>query len=159
MKDRISSAKEARSYVPAVGTQQRSYRSVEESKPVHVAQTESGVCKLTIMQGKEYGKVYDLDQLVKNSGRRLLTMGRGSANGIFVEDYMESYISRRHCTIEKIGESLWQIRDGQWDFDNSVWVDSMNGTYVNSDKVSQSGKLLKSGDIITIGDTKLKFEL
>jgi pSer/pThr/pTyr-binding forkhead associated (FHA) protein len=112
---------------------------------------------LKVMQGKEYGKEYNLDELLRSSGRRLLTIGRDVSNTIVVEDYSESYMSRRHCTIENIGASYWQIRDGQWDAENFVWKNSMNGTYVNSDMVGQTGVLLNNGDIITIGDVKLKY--
>ena len=114
---------------------------------------------LKVMQGKEYGKEYNLDELVHSSGRRLLTIGRDVSNAIVVEDYPESYMSRRHCTIENIGASYWQIRDGQWDADNFEWKNSMNGTYVNSDLVGQAGILLNNGDIITIGDVKLKYDV
>ena len=84
-------------------------------------------------------------------------MGRDTMNAVVIDDYTESYMSRRHCTIENIGASFWQIRDGQWDPENCMWKNSMNGTYVNSDTVGQSGALLKNGDIITLGDVKLKF--
>ena len=56
-----------------------------------------------------------------------------------------------------MGAAFWQIRDGQWDMEMSAWKNSMNGTYVNSDVVTEKGKLLTDGDIITIGDVKLKF--
>ena len=111
------------------------------------------------MQGKEYGKEYDLEDLVNRSGRRLLTLGRDDSNAIMIADYGESYMSRRHCTLENIGTSFWQIRDGQWDAENCVWKNSMNGTYVNSDFVAQNGRLLREGDIITVGDVKLKYDI
>lgn len=158
LKDRISSAKEAMAYVPVLGSSARR-ASAPEPVPAPVVKQPSGVCRLTVMQGKEYGKVYDIDALTVRYGRKMLTVGREEANGVFVDDFAESYISRRHCTLEKMSQTLWQIRDGQWDFDNGVWKNSMNGTYVNSDRVDQNGRLLKDGDIITIGDTKLKFEL
>jgi pSer/pThr/pTyr-binding forkhead associated (FHA) protein len=61
--------------------------------------------------------------------------------------------------LENIGASYWQIRDGQWDAESCTWKNSMNGTYVNSDMVSGSGRLLNDGDIITIGDVKLKYDI
>ena len=111
------------------------------------------------MQGKEYGREYDLDGIIGSIGKRLITVGRDMTNSVMIEDYDESYISRRHCTLEKVGAEYWQIRDGQWDPDNVAWKTSMNGTYVNSDTVSQNGRLMKDGDIITIGDVKLKFDI
>ena len=49
------------------------------------------------------------------------------------------------------------IRDGQWQ-KNKVWQESSNGTYVNSAQVTQQGYRLKVGDIISIGDVKMRFE-
>ena len=51
------------------------------------------------------------------------------------------------------------IRDGQWDKDNKdSWINSLNGTFVNSDEVTMEGKELQLGDIIAIGDVKLRVE-
>ena len=36
---------------------------------------------------------------------------------------------------------------------------STNGTYVNSESINQDSRVLNIGDIITIGDVKLKFEI
>jgi pSer/pThr/pTyr-binding forkhead associated (FHA) protein len=35
----------------------------------------------------------------------------------------------------------------------------MNGTYVNSHSVGQAGRVLKEGDVITVGDVKLKYDV
>lgn len=160
LKDRISSAEEAKSYLP-----RKSFSSSESAEPIVISTLKdmpgkaSSHCSLTIMQGKEYGKSYNLDEMVESLGRKMLTMGREETNNIYIDDYDESYMSRRHCTLEKIGNDVWQIRDGQWDFDNAVWNNSMNGTYVESHTVGQVGRLLKKGDVITIGDVKLKFDI
>ena len=153
LKDRIHSAKEAMALLPDAGIIV-SGGAEQESKSAS-----SSIKVLRVMQGKEYGKIYDLNELVNESGRRLLTIGREEVNSIPIADYSESYVSRRHCTLENIGASYWQIRDGQWDAENCTWKNSMNGTYVNSDMVSENGKLLQDGDIITIGDVKLKYDI
>ena len=154
LKDRIHTAKEAIELLP--DAELRRLGAVEQGcASVHSSNTKI----LKVMQGKEYGKTYNLNELVTLSGRRLLTIGREDSNSIPIADYAESYISRRHCTLENIGASYWQIRDGQWDAENCTWKNSMNGTYVNSDMVSDSGKLLNDGDIITIGDVKLKYDI
>ena len=68
-------------------------------------------------------------------------------------------MSRFHCTIETDANAKdWRIIDGQWNSAERCWLPSTNGTYVNSSEVSVSGFWLQSGDIISIGDTKLKFE-
>jgi serine/threonine protein kinase len=117
---------------------------------------------LRIMQGEEYGLVYRLNDLLKE-GRRILLMGRketGVFNAIPITERQSSHISRKHCTLEWDEYSaVWYIRDGQWD--KSVpgeWKNSLNGTYVNSSEVSSNGKPFYPGDIITIGDTKLRAE-
>lgn len=156
IKERLRSAREAMEIVPGQVQQMQSVSGVfSEDDPQRPATSHRS---LKVMQGKEFGKEYDLDELVAKAGRRLLTLGRDDSNTIMIADYAESYLSRRHCTLENIGTSFWQIRDGQWDAENCVWKNSMNGTYVNSDFVEQNGKLLREGDIITIGDVKLKFD-
>lgn len=119
---------------------------------------------LRIMQGDDYGKVFLLDDIVTNKKNSILTMGRmisGLKNDLSIREAHSSYISRKHCTLEldyNIGE--WIIRDGQ--FENGTmsgyWKNSTNGTFVNSSEVQQFGTILKPGDIISIGDTKLRVE-
>jgi len=113
--------------------------------------------RLRIMQGDEYGRVYDLSG--KGSSCGLLTMGRadvGSSNAINVRED-ECHISRRHCTLEyDIAESRWYLRDGQWH--SGEWRESLNGTYLNSMEVGTGGMPIAVGDIITTGDTKMRVE-
>ena len=119
---------------------------------------------LRIMQGEEYGKVYKLNALLSN-GCRLITMGRSESNvknNIAIIEKQSSYISRRHCTLEMDKDALqWYIRDGQWSdkkINGSNWVRSMNGTFVNSSEVTVDGMPICTGDIISIGDVKLRVE-
>ena len=113
---------------------------------------------LRIMQGEEYGHVYYLDRLLQ--GKYLLTMGRNdmnTVNMIPIKETYSRYISRHHCTLEKddvTGE--WFIRDGQWF--NGQWKESLNGTYVNSTEVDKQGVIFHLGDIISIGDVKMRVE-
>lgn len=165
LKDRIHSAMDAVALLPS----DHSYYYQREELSHQAPQAFHDTCSsqkhlhntsvLRVMQGKEYGREYDLDGIINSIGKRLITVGRDMSNSLMIEDYDESYISRRHCTIEKIGPAYWQIRDGQWDPHNASWNTSTNGTYVNSDTVTQSGRLVKDGDIITIGDVKLKFDI
>lgn len=117
---------------------------------------------LRIMQGEEHGKVYYLDHLLR--GKRLLTMGRNDAsvsNAIAIRENNSSYISRRHCTLElDYASGNWFIRDGQWvqGKNDSSWHKSLNGTYVNSMEADEFGIPLTVGDIISIGDVKLRVE-
>ena len=168
-KDRIQSAKDAirllpnediRSSNPISGSNAE-YQSSYRSNPMMAsnATPTPGDYVLKVMQGKEFGRVYDLKAIIESTGRRMLTMGRDLNSSICIVDFDESYVSRRHCTVECLQGEYWQIRDGQWNAEAMVWQESTNGTYVNSENIGQNGKLLSNGDIITIGDVKLKFEL
>ncbi len=131
---------------------------VSHEKTINVA---TNGLLLRVMQGEEYGRVYYLDQLLQGNG--FLTMGRNDTyvrNAIEIREERSSYISRRHCTLER-GErvGMWRIRDGQW-LAGSVggWKNSLNGTYVNSSEADMYGMPIKEGDIISIGDVKLRVE-
>lgn len=117
---------------------------------------------LRVMQGEEHGRVYKLDDLLRGDCS-ILSMGRkdeGVYNDIAITEEDSSYISRKHCTLEldyEIGS--WIIRDGQWDRNyTGGWKRSTNGTYVNSKEVNVNGMVFSPGDIISIGDTKLRVE-
>lgn len=143
---------------------------------------------LHIMEGENHGMKYYLDLLIQNLNRRVLTIGRESDdvfNNIPLKESFSSYISRCHATLEynpAAGE--WLIRDGQWRvecpigkrsrevypcmscsaqcYDDNLrrphWKNSLNGTYVGSKEVDANGIVLKPGDIITIGDVKMRIE-
>lgn len=117
---------------------------------------------LRIMQGEEYGRVYRLDDMLQGDSA-VLRMGRkdeGVYNDIAIVEENSSYISRKHCTLEldyDIGS--WVIRDGQWDrYETGGWKRSTNGTYVNSQEATINGLAFSPGDIISIGDTKMRAE-
>lgn len=138
-----------------------SYESAEGSKDFQKAMP-NGVL-LRVMQGDEFGKVYRLSELSSNGTRRILTIGREDAstfNVIPIREATSTYISRRHCTIEldDMSGKLF-VRDGQWDKEaKDNWVSSLNGTFVNSDEVTMDGAEIHPGDIISIGDVKLRVE-
>lgn len=118
---------------------------------------------LKIMQGDEFGKIYRLGELSSNGTRRILTIGREDAstfNVIPIKEATSTYISRRHCTIElDNANGKFFIRDGQWDKEaKDNWVSSLNGTFLNSDEVTIDGAEIRPGDIISIGDVKLRVE-
>jgi len=121
---------------------------------------EKGVL-LRIMQGEEYGAVYQLNNLIKGKSS-VITMGYSDNsvnNTISIVENLSRYISRKHCTLELTGNKQWYIRDGQWDKDAPMmWKRSLNGTYINSSEVSHEGMPVNPGDIITIGDVKLRVE-
>lgn len=118
---------------------------------------------LRVMQGEEYGRVYRLDDMLKGDCA-VITLGRrdpGVKNDIDIKETMSIYLSRRHCTFEldySLGQ--WVVRDGQWVMNTggSRWQRSTNGTFVNSTEVSTDGMIVAPGDIISVGDVKLRAE-
>lgn len=138
-----------------------SYESAEGFKDFQKA-TPNGIL-LRVMQGDEFGKVYRLSELSSNGTRRILTIGREDAstfNVIPIKEATSTYVSRRHCTIEldDMSGKLF-VRDGQWDKEaKDNWVNSLNGTFINTDEVSMEGTEIHTGDIISIGDVKLRVE-
>ena len=118
---------------------------------------------LRVMQGEDYGAAFKLNELLQGTSR-IVTVG---CNDTFVKNRLpltenfSRYISRRHCTLERTSANQWFIRDGQWDKNataNDGWKNSLNGTFVNSAEVSLAGMPIYPGDIITIGDAKLRVE-
>lgn len=114
------------------------------------------------MQGDEFGKRYRLPELFI-PGKHIVTIGRANEelfNTLPLKEESSNYISRHHCTIEWDEENdIWYIRDGQWEKDDAEpWHLSLNGTYVNSHEIDAHGCKLQPGDIVSIGDIKLRVE-
>lgn len=158
--DRLQTAADVIALVPHIPNEDTHRTEEKQDIPFQLRIT-NGVL-LRIMQGEEFGKIYYLDNMLKGD-KAILTMGRQDEhihNDIPIKEDDSSYISRRHCTLEldyNIG--CWVIRDGQWDrYTTGGWRKSTNGTFVNSTEVSRSGMPFNPGDIISIGDTKLRAE-
>jgi serine/threonine protein kinase len=118
---------------------------------------------LRVMQGEQFGMIYKLNDLLRTTNKRILTLGRDdneTHNIISIKETESSYISRKHCTLEyDTFNNTWLIRDGQWDASSfSKWRESTNGTFVGSKEVSMDGVTINIGDIISIGDVKLRVE-
>lgn len=155
---RIQTADLALSLIPATHKSVR----VNIEAPSIIPYEKNGIA-LRVMQGEEFGKIYKLNDLLKSTGKRLLTLGRddeGIHNTLPIKETESSYISRKHCTLEyNPAAGTWLLRDGQWDASSySKWKVSTNGTYVGSKEVTPNGIILKLGDIISIGDAKLRVE-
>ena len=155
---RIQTADLALSLVPV----SKSIPPIFKDVPAVVSQVKNGIA-LRVMQGEEFGRIYKLTELIKTSGKRILTMGRDDEdihNVIPVKENESSYISRMHCTLEyNPATDTWLLRDGQWDAHSRTrWKVSTNGTYVGSKEVPANGVIINIGDIISIGDAKLRVE-
>lgn len=137
------------------------YQAVKGSQVEAPAKIVSGLL-LRVVQGDEPGKIFKLKDYLK-SPRRIITLGREeelSNNTLAFREGNLHYMSRKHCTIEYDNASdRWYIRDGQWDKEAPEgWVPSLNGTFVNSTRVTAAGHPFAPGDILSIGDTKLRVE-
>lgn len=118
---------------------------------------------LHIVHGDQHGRRFFLDNLANALRTDTLTLGRAdlrTANDIDIIEENSSYVSRRHATLQRDPVSgFWIIRDGQWyDTGGDPWHPSTNGTFVNSREAFREGLQLHLGDIISVGDTKLKVE-
>ncbi|OYT16675.1 MAG: kinase [Bacteroidetes bacterium 4572_77] len=140
----------------------------QEQETSNNHQNESAFNKpyLMIMNGEEPKKQYALTELLKGE-TGLLSIGyffkkHSGTNDIEIAEENTQYISRFHATLEKHANSKnpWLLRDGQFRQKEEKWAwhNSTNGTYVNSKKVDENGLFLSKGDIITIGDTTIKFD-
>jgi pSer/pThr/pTyr-binding forkhead associated (FHA) protein len=83
-------------------------------------------------------------QMVALEGDRL-TIGRGPSNDLPLE--ADTKVSRLHAVLERY-QSGWAIRD----------LGSRNGTYVNGERLLAE-RVLRPGDEVTIGDTRLAYRL
>ena len=162
---RIQTAAEAVKLVPAVAGTGRNGRPVchdfhdDGNWQRHAV---NGL-QLRVMEGEEHGRIYRLNEMLKNPCS-ILTMGRMSdswQNRIDLKEEESCYVSRRHCTLEwNRQQAQWILRDGQWVTSGSQpgWKQSLNGTYLNSQEVGSGGSLIIPGDIITVGDIKMRVE-
>lgn len=157
--ERIQSADEALMLVPGYVAHSESNVGEESMFNKKII---NGVL-LRIMQGEDYGREYRLDDIM-NEYRPILHLGRrdyGVVNDIQIKEDNSSYISRYHCTLElDYNSGNWIIRDGQWMTvtGRNYWQNSTNGTYVNSTEVPTSGIPIFPGDIISIGEVKIRVE-
>lgn len=137
------------------------YESVVGSQ-VEVPDSVQNGIMLHVMQGDDWGKFFRLSEIMQYP-RRIITVGRADDavfNMIQLSEHGSSYVSRRHCTIELDDETdTWYLRDGQWDKEaKEKWMRSLNGTYINSEEVTEEGTKIIPGDIISIGDIKIRVE-
>jgi pSer/pThr/pTyr-binding forkhead associated (FHA) protein len=95
----------------------------------------AGVGMLIVSRGPNEGSRYLLDTEVT-------TAGRHPDSEIFLDDIT---VSRRHAEIVRQGDNQYLVRD----------VGSLNGTYVNRDRVDEAS--LRHGDEVQIGKFKLVF--
>jgi len=75
---------------------------------------------------------------------RMISIGRDEGNDIVIRD--DPLVSRKHALIEKEGAEYYVMDKG-----------STNGTYVNNNPIGSCERVrIHSGDVITVGKTKLE---
>jgi len=109
-------------------------RELDDDLSVALDELPEGIGLLVVRRGPNAGSKYMLDAEVTRAGRH-------PDSDIFLDDIT---VSRRHAEITR-GASGYTLRD----------VGSLNGTYVNRDRVEESP--LKNGDEVQIGKFKLVF--
>lgn len=140
---------------------------------------------LRVTQGDGQGEIYDLSTILGPGN--VINIGRKSSdvfNNLIISGMDASYISRQHCSMERNPSTgIWGIRDGQFrvqcakalsmpmlfpcmacggnclpQVKKMRWMKSLNGTYLNSEELDHNIRPVKAGDIISIGEIKLRVE-
>ena len=92
--------------------------------------------EIVILDGPLAGRSFEV-------GEGGLRLGRSSSNDIHIPD---EELSRNHCLFEAVGESGVRVTD----------LASANGTILNGVQMGDEPSLLKEGDVIVVGATKLR---
>ena len=92
--------------------------------------------EIVILDGPLAGRSFEV-------GEGGLRLGRSSSNDIHIPD---EELSRNHCLFEAVGESGVRVTD----------LASANGTILNGVQMGDEPALLKEGDVIVVGATKLR---
>ncbi len=106
-----------------------------EELQVELDKLPPGVGMLVVTRGPNSGSRFALDQ-------ELVTAGRHPESMIFLDDIT---VSRRHAEVRKLEGGGYTVAD----------VGSLNGTYLNRERVEQAS--LSDGDELQIGTFKLVF--
>lgn len=136
---------------------------------------------LKVIDGEEQDRIYDIGyglfkplmemrddeiiHLIKT--KRILTLGVtfhegigiAPENDIKILENKTEFISNYHCTFMYSGKNQsWFVKDGQYRMkdDKLDWYPSSNGTYVNGELIEDKWEDVCPGDIIKVGETKLK---
>ena len=152
------------------------YESVNEiitilnkSKPIvneilneNSLQTDGHHAILKVMEGDNVGHIYYLMPLVESKQKNILNIGwldpEEDLNDIGILESNSRYISRNHATLLKV-DNGWELSDGCVDEVKELFISSKNGTYVNYKNISKGERYrLKDGDLISLGNTRLKFK-
>lgn len=119
---------------------------------------------LVVTQGDETGRAYSLTRRLPAQSTGIIRLGwynpeLPDRNHIEIVEKSTAFVSNYHATIERHWQQQrWFIRDGQYRVHEGKWdwYHSTNGVEVNAKRINSNGYEILPGDIITIGDTRLK---
>ncbi|MGI9156265.1 MAG: FHA domain-containing protein [Marmoricola sp.] len=120
--------------VPVTATESRELASLDDEDAAAVGALSQGNALLVVQRGPGAGNRFLLDQDV-------VTAGRHPESEIFLDDIT---VSRRHVEFRRTTEGF-TVSD----------VGSLNGTYVNRDRIDES--TLQNGDEVQIGKFRLVY--
>jgi serine/threonine protein kinase len=133
-------------------------------EPIEALDSNTDHAILKVMEGDNVGHVYYLAPVLAAKKGSALSIGWSdpdspSLNDIPLTENSTRFISRQHATIIREPEG-WTLMDGQWSAMDARDKESTNGTFVNFEQIPTKTKCqLKNGDIISIGNVRLKFML
>jgi pSer/pThr/pTyr-binding forkhead associated (FHA) protein len=139
----LASGDEIRLYVPllkfSAAVSEEDQRNAEERGTLITASISTGRGKLQVTNGPQEGNVIPL--LLEK-----VTIGRATSKASWEVGLQDPSVSRPHARLERV-ETNWVIYD----------LGSANGTLVNNTPVMDKGRVLRDGDIITLGSTLVLF--
>lgn len=130
-----------RLYVPqlqfsAIVSAEDERKAREEGTLIMRAPTKSGRARLIVTNGPQEGSSIPLM-------RQTVTVGRATANAEWEIGLQDPSVSRPHARLELGEANTWILYD----------LGSANGTLINGTPVSDKGRALQDGDLITMGAT------
>ncbi len=139
----LASGDEIRLYVPVLHfsatVTAEDERLAQEHGTLITPTNGTGKGKLIITTGPQEGQIIPL--LVNK-----VTVGRATSKAAWEVALQDPAVSRPHAQLELI-DNVWVIRD----------MGSANGTLVNNSAVSEKGRHLRDGDLISFGATLVLF--
>lgn len=139
----LASGDVIRLYVPVLyfsaTVSEEDQRQAEEMGTLITATVSTGKGKLIITTGPQEGTTIPL--LIN-----MVTIGRATSKANWEVGLQDPSVSRPHARLQLV-DSTWVLHD----------LGSANGTLVNSTVVTEKGRPLRDGDILTLGSTILLF--
>ncbi|MCB9455378.1 MAG: FHA domain-containing protein [Anaerolineaceae bacterium] len=139
----LASGDEIRLYVPVLRfsatVTEEDQRNAEEHGTLITATINTGKGKLIITTGPQEGNVIPL---LLNK----ITIGRATSKADWEVGLQDPAVSRPHARLELV-DNNWVLYD----------LGSANGTLVNNTAITDKGRPLRDGDILTLGSTIVLF--